>query len=141
VIGCGLSNKVLGLSGGLTADGTKLMTADYVKGDQTQLWKVVPAADGWSYVENAKSGTVMTANGAGNGTEVTIAKKQTPPSDNQLWKVVASPAAKGAQRLYAKPSGKYIGVDAKSKEAGARILLWADQPTEAAQFFWINPPK
>ena len=53
---CHVSGKVLGLNNGAVADGTKVMTADYVKGDQTQLWKIVPAADGYAYLENVKAG-------------------------------------------------------------------------------------
>jgi len=141
VIGCVVSNKVLGLSGSSTDENTKIVTADYVKSDQTQLWKVVSAGNGWHYIENVKSGLVMTANGKNNGVECVIARKQQPASDNQLWKIAPAVNAKGAQRVSAKPSGKYIGVDAKSKDAGARILIWTDQPTEAAQMFAFAAPK
>jgi hypothetical protein len=137
---CHVSGKVLGLQNGAVAEGTKVVTADYAKGDQTQLWKVVPAADGWVYVENVKSGLVMTAHGRGNGTEVTIAKKETPASDDQLWKLIPVANVKDAQKVFAKPSGKLIGVDAKSKNAGARILLWTDQ-NESAQWFGFFTPK
>jgi hypothetical protein len=137
---CHVSGKVLGLQNGAVGEGTKVVTADYVKGDQTQLWKAVPAADGWVYIENVKSGLVMTAHGKGNGTEVTIAKKETPASDDQLWKLIPVANVKDAQKVFAKPSGKLIGVDAKSKNAGARILLWTDQ-TESAQWFGFYSPK
>ena len=110
-----------------------------MKADQTQLWKVVPAADGWVYVENVKSGLVMTANGKDNGTQVIISAKQA-GSENQLWKVAPVANVKDAQRVTAKASGKSIGVDAKSKNAGARILLWSEQ-NESAQWFGLFPPK
>lgn len=140
VIACAVSNKVLGLEKGSTDDGTKIMTAEYVKGDQTMLWKIVPAGDGWVYVENVKSGLVMTADGKGNGTVVVIAKKAQPVSDNQLWKVAPVPNVKDAVKVSAKPSGKMIGVDRKSKDAGVRILLWMEQD-EPAQYFGFTPPK
>ena len=141
VIPCAVSGKVLGLRGGATDEGTKIVTADYVKGDQTMLWKVIPAADGWVYIENVKSGLVMTANGNGNGTEVIISKKATPAAEHQLWKITPVPKVKDTVKVFAKPSGKLIGVDAKSKDAGARILLWSDQTTEPAQMFAFTPPK
>lgn len=143
VLACGVSNKVLGLKGGGTDDGTRVVTADYVKGEGTQLWKTVAAGNGWVYVENVKTGLVMTANGKNNGAEVFVSKKAVgAAAENQLWKVTPVPTVKGAIKLFAKPSGKLIGVDAKSKDAGARILLWSDQDTEPAQMFaFMSPPK
>jgi hypothetical protein len=141
VIPNAVAGKILGLQNGKTDEGTKIMTADYVKGDQTQLWKVVPAADGWVYIENIKSGLVMTANGKGNGTEVIISKKATPANENQLWKITPVMGVKDAVKVFAKPSGRLIGVDAKSKNAGARILLWDEQGNEPAQIFAFTPPK
>ncbi|MCE9566411.1 MAG: RICIN domain-containing protein [Planctomycetes bacterium] len=132
------SNKVIAPNG--ADDGAKLMTADFVKGDQGQLWKVVAAGEGLSYIENVKTGMVMTATGKNNGAEVFISKKITPASETQLWKLSAVPGQKDVQKVFAKPSGKLIGVDAKSKDAGARILLWADQ-NEAPQWFGFFVPK
>lgn len=135
LIACGVSNKVWGLSGGSAAAGTEVVTADLVKGDQTQMWKVIPAADGWSYIENVKSGLVVSATGKGNGVNAVLAKKQTPPHEDQLWKVQPLPAVKDAVKFLAKSSGKYLGVDGKSKDAGALIRTWADQGAEPAQYF------
>lgn len=141
VIACGNSDKVLGLKGGSTDDGTKVVTADFAKGDATQLWKVVPAGSDWVYVENVKSGLVVTCNGEGNGTEVVISKKAQPPSDSQLWKLTPVGKEKDVVKVFAKASNKLIGVDAKSKDAGARILLWTDAKTEACQMFVFTTPK
>jgi hypothetical protein len=134
-------NKVLGLAGGSTADGTKVVTADYVKGDQSQLWRPVPAGDGWVYLENAKSGTVMSVagNGTNNGAEVIIAKKA-PGSASQLWKVQPMAGQKDAVKVVGRASGKLIGVDAKSTSSGARILLWVEH-NDPSQWFGTTPPK
>jgi hypothetical protein len=134
-------NKVLGLSGGSTDDGTKVMTADYVKGDQSQLWKSVPAGDGWVYIENAKSGTVMSVagNGTGNGSEVIIARKS-PGSTSQMWKVSPVANQKDAIKVVGRASGRLIGVDAKSTSSGARILLW-DEHNHPSQWFGTSPLK
>ncbi len=137
---CHISGKVLGLQNGAVAEGTKVVTADFAKGDETQLWKVVPAGGDDVYIVNVKSGLVMTANGKTNGTEVIIAKKAQPASENQLWKLTPVANVKDAQKVFAKASGKLIGVDAKSKDAGARILLWTDQ-NESAQWLGFFPPK
>ncbi|MCI0704866.1 MAG: RICIN domain-containing protein [Planctomycetia bacterium] len=140
VIMCGHANKVLGLSGGNTDDGTRVVTADYVKGDQTQLWKVVPAGDGWIYIENIKSGMVLTANGKNNGTEVIISKKDTPVSENQLWKLTPVPNVKDAIKVVPKPNGKPLGVFGKSRNSGAPLVLWTDE-NEYHRYFGFLPPK
>ena len=57
----------LGMEDKIPAEGTKVVTADFAKGDQTLLWRVISAGDGWSYVENVKTGLVTAANGKGNG--------------------------------------------------------------------------
>src|SRR5437588_616081 len=61
VVRCGVSDKVWGLSGSGDV-GTKVVTADYARGDQTQLWRVIPAGDGWAYIENVKTGLVIECN-------------------------------------------------------------------------------
>ena len=61
-----------GLQNGSTEPGTHVVTADYAKGDQTQLWRLVPAGDGWSYIENVKAGLVVTCNGKGNGEDAVL---------------------------------------------------------------------
>jgi G:T/U-mismatch repair DNA glycosylase len=140
LIMCGNSNKVLGLDNARAEDGTRVVTADYAKGDQTQLWKVVSAGDGWSYIENVKTGMVMTANGKNNGTDVVVSKKAQPASEYQLWKLALVPNAKGAVRVVPKPSGKPIGIFARSKDAGAHIVLWTDE-NEPHRLFGFFPPK
>jgi hypothetical protein len=132
------SDKVLAPSG--ADDGSKVVTANFVKGDQTQRWKTVAAGDGYVYIENIKTGMVMTATGKNNGAEVTISKKMAPASETQLWKMTPVVGQKDVYKVFAKPSGKLYGVDAKSKDAGARILLWADQ-NESCQMFGFVIPK
>jgi hypothetical protein len=139
MIRCGNSNLVLGLRGGKTDEGTLVVTTEYVKGDQTQLWRTVSAGDGWVYIENVKSGMVMTANGKHNGVELHIAKKKD-GSEYQLWKLTPVPAFKDTVRIVPKPSGLPIGIDGRSKNAGARILLWEDS-NENHRYFGFFPPK
>ena len=134
-----MSDKVWGLSGSGDA-GTKVVTADYAKGDQTQLWRVIPAGDGWSYIENVKTGLVVECNGKGNGEDAVLAKKKE-GSEAQLWKVAPLTGVKDAVKFYCKLSNKIVGVDGKSKDAGARIRLWDDQGKEPAQYFGFVTPK
>ncbi|MBN9119019.1 MAG: RICIN domain-containing protein [Planctomycetes bacterium] len=140
IVACGVSNKVWGVHNGSADVGATVVTADYVKGDQTMLWRVVPAGDGWSYIENVKSGLVITCNGKGNGEDAVLGKKQA-GADSQLWKVTPLPAVKDAVKFVCKLSNKPIGVDGKSKNAGARIRLWDDQGNEPAQYFGFVTPK
>jgi hypothetical protein len=135
VIATQLSNKVFGLN----AAGTHVVTAEYAKGDQTQLWRVVPAAEGWSHVENVKTGLVLTVDGKNNSTQATLTKKEA-GSDNQLWKLPPFAKTKGAVKLSHKASGKVLGVDGRSKGSGARIILWTDE-NDASQSFGLFPPK
>src|SRR5262249_50733357 len=86
VIGSKLSGKVLGLNG--SGDGAKVVTAEYAKGDETQLWKWVAAGNGWFYLENVKTGLVLTVKGKENSTDATVAKKQA-NDEGQLWASVA----------------------------------------------------
>jgi len=116
------------------------VTADLVRGDQTQLWRVVPAGEGWSYIENVKAGTVMTANGKNSGTGLVIAKKAQPADEHQLWKAVAVPGEKNVFKIVPKPSGKPLGVWAKSKDAGAGLVLW-DDTNEPHRYFGFYPQK
>ncbi len=136
VIACGVSDKVWGID-----NEGKVVTAAYVKGDQSQMWKIVPAGNGWSYIENAKTGMVVTAIGKGNGADAHLTKKAAQVSDDQLWKVTALPAVKDAVKFIGKTSGKCLGVDGKSRDAGARIRTWTDQGAEPAQYFGFAAPK
>jgi hypothetical protein len=142
VIACGNSNKVVGLNGS-TDEGTKIVIADYVKGDQTLLWKVSPASDGFVYIENVKAAMVLTANGKKDGTEIVLAKKQTPASDSQLWKLTAVPNTKDAQKVFGKASGKLWAIDARGTDTGTKIVIWPDAgaKVETAHMFGFFPPK
>ena len=139
VIVSGHSGKVLGLSGGAPEDGTKVVTADPVKGDATQLWRVVPAGSGWAYVEHVKTGLVLAANGKDNVTEVQVAKKKD-GDEKQLWKTAPVPNQKDQIKLVHKASGKPLVIDVNSKSAGARIILW-DDVGQTGALFSLNPPK
>ena len=96
--------------------------------------------DGWSYIENVKSGLVWACNGSGNGGDTVLAKKKDGEAA-QLWKVKPLTGVKDAVKFYCKLSDKPIGVDGKSKDAGARIRLWTDQGAEPAQYFGFVTPK
>jgi hypothetical protein len=133
------SGWTLGLSGGATEDGTKVVTVNYIKGDQTQLWKLVPAGDGWVHIENVKSGLVFAVNGKGNGAELHVAKKQA-NADGQLWKPTPVANQKDVFKFVNKGSNKVVGVDGKSQNAGVRILLW-DDVNESPEWFKMPPPK
>ena len=129
------SGKVLAPSGAIS--GVKVLTANYVKGEQNQLWKVVAVGEGYVYIESVKTGMVMTTNGKENGVELIISKKRTPASDSQLWKLTPVVGKKDVNKIFAKGTGRVIGVAGKYKEAGLRILLWddEDEPQEMFGFF------
>jgi hypothetical protein len=139
VIVSGHSGKVLGLSNGSTDEGTRVLTADPAKGDPTQLWRVIPAGNGWNYVENVKAGLVLAAAGKDNGTEVQIAKKKD-GAEGQLWKTAPGTNQKDQLRLVHKASGKPLVIDVNSKGAGARIILW-DDVGQVGEWFSLTPPK
>jgi hypothetical protein len=137
VIGSKLSGKVLGLNG--VGDGAKVVTADYVKGDETQLWKWAAAGNGWFYLENVKTGLVLTVKGKENSTDAIITKKQA-NDDGQLWVSAAVANQPGFVKIGNKASNKVIGINAKSKEAGARVILWTDE-NDSSQWYGLVPPK
>jgi hypothetical protein len=130
---------VFGLKDGVTDDGTKVLASDYVKAQPSQQWRTIPAADGWVYIENVKSGTVLTVNGKGNGSEAHIAKKKD-GAEGQLWKLVPVENQKDTIKLMSKASNRVLGIDAASKNAGARIILWDDNGG-TSEWFGFIPPK
>jgi hypothetical protein len=142
VLVSGHSGKVLGLSRGDTDEGTRVLTADYVRGDQTQLWKVVPAADGWVYVENVKAGLVMTVRGRNNGAELQIAKKKE-GDEGQLWKLDPLANHKGLVRFLSKlDTDKALAITQASRAAGIRILLWDhNNNTTTVHGYALTPPR
>jgi hypothetical protein len=142
LIVCGHCNKVVALNGS-TDEGTHVVTADYVKGDQTMLWKVTPASDGFVYIENVKCGLVMSVDGKANAAQVVISKKQTPASDSQLWKLTPVPNQKDAVKVFGKASGKLWAVNARGTDAGTKIVIWPDAApkVETAHWFGFFPPK
>ena len=93
------------------------------------------------YIENVKSGLVVSTTGKNNGDDAVLPKKITPAHDDQLWKVTPLPTVKDAVKFFAKSSGKLLGVDGKSKDAGARIRTWSEQGNEPAQYFGFITPK
>jgi hypothetical protein len=139
VIVSGHSGKVLGLSNGSTDEGTKVVTSDAAKSDPTQLWRIIPAGNGWVYVENVKAGLVLACAGKDNGAEVQIAKKKD-AAESQLWKTAPSTTQKDQLRLVHKLSGKPLVIDVNSKNAGARIILW-DDVGQGGEWFSLTPPK
>lgn len=131
-IGSKFSGKLFGVKGA-PAEGSRVITVDYVRGDTSQQWRVVPAKDGWVYVENLKSGLVLTAAGKGNSTDATLAKKKD-GDDHQLWKPTPVAGQAGLIKMVHKASDKVLGIDGRSKNAGARIILWTDE-SDSSQWF------
>lgn len=141
MIRCGNSGLVVGLKGGKTDEGTQVVTVEYEKGDQTMLWKKVPAEDGWCTIENVKTGLVMTAKGKENGSIIAILKKESPPSEAQLWKLTRVPVVKDAVKIVPKlVPGKPLDIYYKSKDPGTRIVVW-DDANENHRYFGFFPPK
>jgi hypothetical protein len=142
MIMCGHCNKVVGLNGS-TDEGTHVVIADFVKGDQTLLWKVIPTSDGFVYIENVKCGLVMSVDGKANAAQVVIAKKQTPAADSQLWKLTPVPNQKDAVKVFGKASGKLWAVNARGTDSGTQVVIWPDSAPkiEKAHWFGFFPPK
>jgi hypothetical protein len=136
------SGKVLGLARGATDEGNKIVTADYVKGDQTQLWKLVPAADGYFYVENVKApGLVIAVDGKGNGSAGHIEKKKD-GDDGQLWKLNPVRTMKGSVVFVRKGTDRVLAITQGSKNAGIGIILWDDSTNNGPEHGWTPaPPK
>jgi WD40 repeat protein len=136
------SGKVLGLDQGETLEGTKVVTADYVKGDKSQLWRAVANGDGWVSLENVKCGLVMSVRGnrSRNGAEIVISRRLPPPfADYQLWRADPVAREKDTFTLLSRKD-RVMGVDAKLLTSGARILLWDDE-NNSPQWFTASPPK
>jgi hypothetical protein len=136
------SGKVMGLARGSTDENTRIVTADYVKGDQTQLWKLVPAADGFVYVENVKAGLVIAVGGKGNGADIHISKKKD-GDGSQLWKPVPVKNTKGAVIFASKNApDRVMAITQGSKNAGVRIILWDDNTNGGPEHGYLpTPPK
>jgi hypothetical protein len=132
------SSKVIGL-GGKIDDTTRLVTADYVKGDQSQLWRSIKADDGYFYIQNVKTNLYVTLP---RGAQDLVLAEKKPNGAGQLWKSVplTIPDAKGAVKLNLKGGSNVIAVDNRSKAANARIIIWSDE-NEAWQWFGLFPPK
>lgn len=136
------SGKVIGLARGNTDEGTKIVTADYVRGEQTQLWKLVPAADGYFYIENVKAaGLVIAVDGKGNGSVGHIEKKKD-GDDGQLWKLNPVRNMKGSVVFVRKGTDRVLAITQGSKAAGIGIILWDDSTNNGPEHGYTpTPPK
>lgn len=141
IIVCGHSGKVLGPNRGAAEEGARVVTANPVKGDQAQLWRTLPAGDGWVHIEHVKTGLVVAVNGKGNGAEAHLTKKQA-DADGQLWKLKPVPNVKDAVKFVAKGTDRILAITSGSKDAGVRIILWDDNgDTSSGNFGFFPPPK
>ena len=122
-------------------EGSKVLTADYDKTDAAQVWKAVPAGDGWVVFEHAKSGLVLTVGGKadGNGAEAVVSKRDK-LNDHQVWKLVPVKGEKDSVNLMSKASGKLLGVDKRSTKKGERIIQWDDE-NHSAEWYGVVPVK
>jgi hypothetical protein len=135
------SGKVIGLSRGDTDVGTRIVTADYVRGDKSQQWRIVPAADGYAYIENVKSGLVIACDGKGNGSPGHIEKKQD-GDDGQLWKLNPVRNMKGSVIFVRKGTDRVLAITQGSKNAGIGIILWDDNTNSGPEHGYTpTPPK
>ena len=132
------SSKVVGL-GGKNSEGTRLVTADYAKGDQSQLWRSIKSDDGYFYIQNVKTGLFATL--PEGAQDIVVAAKKASGA-GQLWKSVplTIPDAKGAVKLTLKGGTRLMAVDGGSKNANARIIIWSDE-NDSSQWFGLFPPK
>jgi len=123
--------------------GSRVMTAEYIKDELAQQWKMVDAKEGWIYIEHPKSGMVMTVSGTGNGTgaDIVIKPKQA-DSEAQLWKLVEVKDSKDVFMVSSRGSGKVLGVAARALGNGVRIILWPVAVEGAtSQHFATSPLK
>lgn len=139
VIAAKVSGMVIAPKAG--EEGSKVFTTTYDKTDAGQVWKAVPAGDGWVVFEHAKSGLVLSVSGKKdtNGAEVIVAKRDK-ANDYQLWKLVPVKGEKDLVKFTSKGSGKLMGVDKRSTKSGERLLQWDDEE-HAAEWFALIPVK
>jgi hypothetical protein len=131
----------VGLARGSLDAGTRVVTAEYVKGDPSQLWKIVPAADGYAYIENVKSGLVIACDGKNNGSAAHIEKKQD-GDDGQLWKLNPVRNMKGSVVFVRKGTDRVLAITQGSKNAGVGIILWDDSTNNGPEHgYTLAPPK
>ncbi len=102
----------------------------------------MPAGEGWYYLENLKSGMVMTVSEKGkhDGAEIVVSKKEDSPSEFQLWRTTATASQDRSIDFQSRGSGKVLAIDSGSQAAGARVLLWSDN-SENSKRFTVIPAK
>jgi hypothetical protein len=139
LIVCRHSGKVLVPQG---AEGSRVITADPVKGDEHQVWTSQAAGGGWFYLVHKKSGLVATVNGnvRHNGPEVLVNQKSPSLAETQVFRVGPVADNKQAYKFYTR-GGKVFGINGKSSRAGAHLVIWADENAHHMQFITPTPEK
>ena len=129
-----LSNKVIDLVGGGTADGTDAMQWSWNGGD-SQKWDLVYLGNGQYKLTGVPSGKLLEVAGAStaNGAVVQI----WPSNNNNCQKWTVRPAGDGFLKLLNVNSGKSLDIQNNSTADGAAILQYTDISGNNQQ--WLMP--
>ena len=101
----------------------------------------MPAADGYAFIENVKSGLVIACDGKNNGSAGRIEKKKD-GDDGQLWKLNPVRNMKGSVVFVRKGTDRVLAITQASKNAGIGIILWDDSSNNGpVHGFTPTPPK
>ncbi len=129
------SNKVMGTTGGGTANGTALDQWSY-SGSDSQKWDLTHLGSGQYQITGVASGRVMDVAGISTANGAQIHLWDWLNGNNQKWTV--TPAGDERFKLTAVHSGKVADVTAGSTANGAKIIQWSYLGADNQQ--WILAP-
>jgi len=115
------SNKVMGASGGGTANDTLFDQWDY-SGTNSQKWDIIDQGNGQYKVTGVASGRVMDVSGISTANGAKIHLWDWLNANNQKWTV--TPVGEGCFKLTAVHSGKVADVSGGSTANGANVIQW-----------------
>ena len=127
------SGKVVGVSGGSTADGAAIVQQTDT-GAASQRWQIVDVGGGYVKVVNRNSGKVLDVASASTADGARVIQYGDRGGANQQWRVVTSG---GYTKLVNRNSGKVLDVYQRSTVDGAAVVQWTDNGGPNQQ--WTMP--
>ncbi|WP_117207976.1 glycosyl hydrolase family 95 catalytic domain-containing protein [Allorhizocola rhizosphaerae] len=116
------SGKVIGVSGGSTADAAAIVQQTDT-GAASQRWQVVDLGGGYVKLLNRNSGKALDVNGASTANGATVIQWTDHGGANQQWQLVTSG---GYTKLVNRNSGKVLDVSGASTADGTAVIQWTD---------------
>jgi subtilisin family serine protease len=114
------SAKLLGVSGGSTADGALIVQGPKA-GVDFQQWMLQDGGGGHYFIVVKHTGKVLTVQGGGTADYTPIVQATKTGAAHQLWRL--DPIEPGFFNLTSKPTGKALVVEYASTDTGARMIL------------------